>query len=184
MIEDKNIIKVGCFTKTHGVNGELNVLLEIDPAFFGTHDCFLCYEEGIPTPFFIDTFRVKGQQSALIKPLDINSEVEAKSFVGKDLFVDKSLYKMFALENSEDDGEFASDLVGWTIVNDNTNELIGTIADINLDTINALFIVNTPQGDTIMIPIAEDFISAINEDHTQIRMCLPNGLTELNLKNN
>lgn len=181
MILESEFTKAGIFTKTHGVRGELNALLDIDPVFFEDHDCFICMEEGIPTPFFIESFRPKGSSASLIKPENVNSEEEAKLFVGKNIYINKRLYREYVNENADDEGEYASDLIGWTIIDDASHLKVGVISDVNLDTPNPLFIVKASDDESIiMIPIAEEFITAIDEANKAITMSLPEGLLDLN----
>lgn len=183
MIEASELIKAGFFTKTHGIHGELNAFLDVEPEFFESHDCFFCFEEGIPTPFFIDSYRPKGSSSALIKPCYIESETDAKSFMGKELYINKKEYRVFLDENPDSEGEYASDMIGWTIYDAVTNREIGTIEEVNLQTANPLFIVRSNDSDTsVMIPIAEEFIASIEENNKRIIMTLPEGLLDLNAK--
>lgn len=184
MILESELTKAGVFTKTHGVRGELNALLDIDPDYFEDHDCFICMEEGIPTPFFIESFRPKGASASLIKPDSVDSEEEAKLFVGKTIYINKRLYREYMDENPDCEGEYASDLIGWKIVDAADGTEIGTIADVNVETPNPLFIVETGKdnGSTILIPVAEDFITEIDENRRIITMSLPEGLMDLNTK--
>lgn len=181
MIRESDITIAGVFTKTHGVKGELNAILDIDLEYFESHDCILCLEDGIPTPFFIESFRPKGSSASLIKIEDIDSEQEAKRFIGNKIYVDKKAYRQFLDENEDDEGEYASDMIGWSIKDAESGDLIGEISDINLDTANPLFIVTPPDNDNVfMIPIADEFICDIDEGNRVLTMSLPDGLLNLN----
>lgn len=183
MINESELTKAGVFTKTHGVRGELNALLDIDSDFFEENDCFICFDEGIPTPFFIESFRPKGSSASLIKPENVDSEEDAKLFVGKSIYINKRDYREYLDENADCEGEYASDLVGWIIVDSETDKTVGTISDVNLDTANPLFIVETdPESSIILIPIADEFITEVNESEKTLRMSLPDGLIDLNIK--
>lgn len=181
MIKESDLTKAGTFTKTHGVRGELNALLDIDPDYFESHDCFICMEEGIPTPFFVESFRPKGTSASLIKPENVDSEEEAKLFVGKSIYIDKKQYREYLDENPDSEGEYASDLIGWSVIDSASGEKIGTIVDLNLDTANPLFIVEAAaDASRIMIPVAEEFITDMNDEDKTINMSLPEGLLGLN----
>lgn len=183
MIEESELTKAGVFTRTHGVKGELSALLDIDPGFFDGHDCFICMEEGIPTPFFIESFRPKGSHASLIKPCDVDSESDAKLFVGKSIYIDKRAYLVYLDENPDTEGEYASDLVGWNVSEASDGTLIGEIAEVNLDTANPLFIVRRPDGEEVYIPVAEEFITEVDEENRMLSMRLPEGLLDLNIPN-
>lgn len=181
MIKESDLTKAGTFTKTHGVKGELNALLDIDPDYFDDHDCFICLDEGIPTPFFIESYRPKGSAASLIKPENVDSEEDAKLFVGKSIYIDKREYREYLNENPDSEGEYASDLVGWNVVDSDSGNLIGEIVDLNVDTANPLFIVESAaDGSRIMIPVAEEFITDMSEADKTIEMSLPEGLLGLN----
>ena len=84
------------------------------------------------------------------------------------------------LEISDDDatgGWYAESLKGFT-VKDN-DETIGEIVDIDTSTINYLFIVERPDGSTVRIPIADEFIVAVDEKSRVLEMELPEGLLDL-----
>lgn len=180
MIRESELTKAGVFTKTHGVKGELNAVLDIDPDYFETHDSFLCLEEGIPTPFFIESFRPKGTSASLIKPENVDSGDEAKLFVGKSIYISKKEYREYLDENPDIEGEYASDMVGWMIRDAASGDLIGGITDINLDTANQLFIVLSPDGASLMIPVAEEFVRDVDEENHVLTLLLPDGLLDLN----
>ena len=72
--------------------------------------------------------------------------------------------------------------VGYSIVDDSSDSLIGKIDSIDSSTDNLLFIVTTDDGDTVYIPAVDEFISEICDDSKVIRMNLPDGLINLNKK--
>jgi 16S rRNA processing protein RimM len=57
--------------------------------------------------------------------------------------------------------------------------LLGTIEDVNDDTENTLFIIETPTGDSILVPVAMEFISDIDSDKNIVKLDLPEGLSDL-----
>ena len=60
-------------------------------------------------------------------------------------------------EDNPDDGLYAADLVGYTILSE-TGALVGRIIDVDLSTENALFVVERPDMTNIFIPIADELI--------------------------
>ncbi len=87
-----------------------------------------------------------------------------------------------------DDGTFyVTDLVGCTLA-DGANE-IGVVQDLHfpynadgkiLPDAAALFVVQRPNGDEVMIPFANAFIRSIDVAAKRIEMNLPTGLVEMN----
>ena len=181
MITDKEITLAGQFTKTHGIKGELNAALAVDVEFLEEHPMFICEMEGIYVPFFIASIRPKGSQSALIQPEDINSEQEAKLFVGKNIYILKEQLRAWDSENADEDeeGAYADDLIGYT-VQDRDHGLLGEIAGIEDSTANTLLILRTPQDTTLYIPVAEPFILGIDPETRTVTTAIPDGLLHLN----
>lgn len=182
MITREQITEAGVFTKTHGIKGELAATLEVEADFFERYPMFICEMDGIFVPFFIESIRVRGSQGALIKPEDVDSEVQAKLFVGKSIYIRKR--DLLASEadgdvDPEAEGAYADDLVGYSVV-DSEHGLLGVITDIEDSTANLLFILRTPADKTLYIPVAEPFIDSINPETRTVDTSLPDGLVNLN----
>ncbi len=188
MITAKNLTAAGAFTKLHGIKGELHAVLDIDPDYFDSHDCFVCDMEGIFTPFFVESSRAKGSSATLIKVAGVDSDRDAKLFVGKSIFVDKQQYRAWAEEAADgaddaDDaqGGYASDFIGWKVVVEGADpaEPLGEIVDIDDSTANLLFIVQGAENQ-IYIPVAGIEVIAIDHERTTLHVELPEGLIDLN----
>ena len=67
--------------------------------------------------------------------------------------------------------------IGFTAT-DKTLGYIGEIVDIDDSTINTLFVVEK-DGEEILIPAQEEFITDIDHDGQEIRFDLPQGLVSL-----
>lgn len=169
---------IGRIIRTHGVEGEVSVAFDvenIDPLLAGTH-CVMLYDEGLPVPFFISGIRSRGVRSRLLKFEDVDSESEAAVFVGKDVCLPAGLVAEYE-ENDDDnpDGLYAGELIGFSVIDHDTQTEIGTIADIDEQTENALFVVDTSKGE-VLIPIADEYITGVDADSRTITLSLPNGL--------
>ena len=181
MIEDKNLTTVGKFQKTHALKGELNALLDIDPEFFNEGNAMIVDMDGIYVPFFTEGIRLKGSTSSLVKLDGIDSEEEARKFVNQPILVEKAALAPF-LDMEEDEIRGEDELCGYSIIDDVSGNTLGEVERIDSSTSNLLFIVATPDGEDIYIPAVEEFISSIDDDKREIRMQLPIGLIDLNLK--
>lgn len=181
MIEEKDIKIVGKFQKTHALKGELNALLDIDPEYLTDGNAIILDVDGIFVPFYSESVRPKGSQSYLVKLQGIDSEEEAKSFVNKTIYALKEELVPF-LDLDENEIIDEDDLEGFIIIDNNSNTEIGKIINVDSSTENILFIVETPYGNEIFIPAVEDFIKEINEENKFIKVTLPEGLIDLNIK--
>ncbi|MDE6768470.1 MAG: PRC-barrel domain-containing protein, partial [Muribaculaceae bacterium] len=167
MIEQKNITAIGKFQKTHALKGELNAILDIDSSFLSEGNAVIVELDGIFVPFYASGIRPKGNTSYLVKLDGIDSEDEARRFVNKIIYALKSELAPF-LEVEEEDIADEDELIGYEIIDYDSNKVIGEIEDIDSSTSNLLFIVVSPVGDTIYIPAAEEFIMDINDENKKI----------------
>lgn len=179
MIKEDEITSVGKLLKTHALKGELNMLLDIDPGYLEEGNPAVLDIDGIYVPFYAESIRTKGSFSFLVKFEGIDSEIEAKKLVNKNVYALRDRLKEYMLENYDEEYALYDDLVGYTI-EDIDSGIIGKVVDIDTNTENELFIVETTEGNTVYIPLTEDFIEKMDEDNKTITMRLPEGLLDLN----
>ncbi len=179
MIEQKDITPIGKFQKTHALKGELNALLDIEAEYFLEGNALIVEIDGTFVPFYSKSIRSKGQTSFLIKLDGIDTEEEAKPFVNKVIYASKQQLAPF-FELTEEEIINDDELLGYTIVDIDNKEPIGTIIDIDSSTSNLLFIIESPEGKKIFIPAVDDFIKEIDDKKRIILMSLPTGLIDLN----
>lgn len=171
MISDNEIIEIGRLVKPHGINGEIVSVTDLNPASL---KCIVIKIDGINVPFFLDAIRPKGNESFLLTIDGIDSENDAASLCGKNVY---ALKHDIIEDESDEDGFYANDLIGFVIMENGC--LIGEVVDIEDSTENALFITKRANGDIVYIPIADEFITEISVDTKTIEMNLPTGILEL-----
>ncbi len=172
MIRESQLTAIGQFLKPHGINGEISMSLEFDTDL-GAIQCIVLNMDGIFVPFFIESFRDKSSNIKLVTLDGISDETKAMDICGKTVY---ALSTDCQTEYDSDNGLYASDLIGYTILDKAT--IIGKITDIDDSTENALFLVETSNG-IVYIPIADEFIEDIIPESKSIIMDLPQGLLEL-----
>ncbi len=175
MITKDEIIEIGKFQKTHALKGELNALLDVDEDYAADGNPLIVEMDGIFVPFYAESVRPKGSESCLVKLKDVDSQELAQQFVNKNIYALRS-----ELVNYYDvpEDEIVADFVGFKIVDRHIGE-VGTVADIDDTTANVLFVVNRPDGSTVLIPVADEFIESIDTDAKLIHTSLPDGLIEM-----
>lgn len=173
MIKPEEVIRIGKILKPHGVKGELVMLCEND--CFDRSDCeYLIGDmDGILVPFFIDSYRFKGNTSVLIKFDDIDTVEQAERMTGVTIYFPKALV-------GEEESECPPEefLTGYTISDINSGT-IGTVERIENSTMNILLIVKRGESE-VLLPFHEEFIRDIDEENHYITMELPEGLVQLN----
>lgn len=180
MIRPEDVAPVGKFQRTHALKGELNALFDVLPEEFDETDTPLILSvDGILVPFYIDTMRPKGSASWLVKLEGVDSEESARQFVNQTIYL---LREDLPELSADSNGAPAELLVGYA-VEDSSAGRIGTIRRLDLDTPNPLFYVDSAtDGETILIPIADEFIKEIDHEGRRILMELPAGLIDINRK--
>ena len=178
MITEQQLIEVGYIAKLHGLKGEMQARIT-DSVIDDVEHCpyLVCEIDGIYVPFFLDSFRFRSTESALLKFEDIDSAEKAEPFCGLKLYFDRKCFSPEEQKQYEQKAEDDLGFIGYKII-DKTLGPIGEITDINDLTENVLFIVNH-DGDEIMIPAADDLILAIDDENASILMDLPEGLVNI-----
>ncbi len=178
MILREDIIEIGIYNKTHGINGEINASFEYDIDDIKNIECFISNINGIFVPFFAETIRAKSKDSVLLKIEGLDNENSVKMLVNSKIYALKSVFK-HSQEITEDTEELPLDFfIGFTIYEENDNKLIGEIIDVDYSTENLLFIVKH-QNEQIFIPATDDFIIDIDIENKSLLMNLPIGILDI-----
>lgn len=175
MISENDIFKIGKLIKPHGIKGEIAFAFEND--IFDKADCpyLICLLDGIYVPFFIEEYRFKGKETALMKFEGLNSEEEVRRLNNAEVYFPRSYF-----DESEEETEYSWNyFIGFSVTDIHKGN-IGVIEGIDDSTINILFVVNGEYGE-ILIPASEDFITEINAQEKSIQMNLPKGLLDVSL---
>jgi 16S rRNA processing protein RimM len=172
MIKRDELIKIGQFNKPHGIHGELSMTFTDDVFDRVDAPYFVCEMEGIFVPFFIDEYRFRSEDGALVKLDHISSEEQAKIFTNKEVFFPK---KLVPEDEEQDTG--SDYYIGFTIVDKNLGE-IGKIKEIDDSTANILFVVKYKREE-ILIPASDEYVCEIDDVEKIILMDIPEGLIDL-----
>lgn len=166
MIKDEEVYKIGRVGKTHGIHGEVQV--QIDDDVFDRVDAeyLILRIDGILVPFFMDEYRFKNDDIALVKFSDINSNEQARRLTGCEVFFQR------AIADAEEHDMTYAELVGYSVVNSADNTVLGEIEYVDDATDNILFELT----DGTLIPAAEELIAEIDSENRRIAMIIPEGL--------
>lgn len=171
MLRQENVFKIGRIGKPHGVKGEV-VFLFTDDVFDRVDADYLIVErEGLLVPFYIEEYRFRSDESALLKLEGIDTQEQARELTNSDVFFERS-------KADEDQAPSTAEIIGYTMTDHDTGDAIGTITGIDDSTANTLLEVSR-NGGTCLVPVAEEFIRAIDRKKKTIRVTLPEGLLEI-----
>lgn len=169
MIKKDEVYKIGRLGKSHGVRGEVSFLFDDDVFDRVDADYLILDIDGILVPFFIEEYRFRSDTTALMKFEGIDTQERARELTGCDVYFPRDLAV------SDDDTISWSAIVGFDIIDANTNRSIGRIASVDDSTLNILFCLE----DGHLIPASEDLITQIDQQARTITMHLPAGLLDL-----
>lgn len=173
MIRPDSLTEVGRLFKPHGVKGEISAELDegLEP---GDLRCIILDIEGIMVPFFLKSYRRRGN-GWLLTIDGVENEVEAAIYARHDIYaLTDELPADF-----QDSGEGVNlyDLEGYTLVSDGNT--IGIITDIDDSTANILLTVSH-DGREIMVPFAMELVEDLDPENEIIEMAVPHGIIDLN----
>lgn len=176
MIKEEELTQAGRFNKPHGIKGELSVSLNVDVDLEEVK-CVVIQVDGIFVPFFIESVRPKTSETYLVMLDGIDSEEKARKMTNQPFWLLKTDVPDEEIDFEE--GFYASDLIGFTI-NDETLGELGEITDVNDVTQNILFIVKSPSGKEILLPVADEFILEVDPDTKTVSTSYPTDILQLN----
>ena len=184
-----NLQQIAQVLKSNGTDGELVMgFREIAPEDISLNEPVFIVFDGLPVPFFIESFSKRGNSKALVRLTDICSMEDAEELAGKVVYVEEESLPEMTLE---DDGYAA--LIGWLLLtpeipdqvgNDEEASLpattgnlyeVGEITDFIDIPNNPCIEVDTKNG-AVMIPLHEDLILSVDPENLEIVMQIPAGL--------
>lgn len=172
-----DLLRIARVLKSYGTEGEILVGFRgADPEDLNSKEPVFIYFDGLPVPFFIESFKEKGSGKALIRLTGVKNLTDAEEISGAEIFARRSSLK----GSTEDDEELsAEDLIGWSLL-DKDGLLIGEIIDFEPIPGNPCLYVES-NGTSVMVPLHEDLILDIDEEDRKISIDLPEGLIENDL---
>lgn len=185
MIRPEEVFPIGRLTRTHGVQGEMELQFTDDAFDRGSAPYVVLLLDGIFVPFFIEEYRFKNREAALLRFEEIHDEAQARRLVGVEVFYPYSAVEDAPLEEIRSLKAF----VGYTIllpdVEESSDEALatrelGTVTHVAETASNAVFTVEG-EGDSVLIPFHSDFLIDMNPRERYLVLQLPEGILDLNL---
>ena len=173
--------------KSNGTDGELVLgFRDIAPEDINLQEPVFIIFDGLPVPFYIESFTKRGNTKALVRLTDISSMEDVEEIAGKAVYIEDDQIAELSLE---EDG-FAA-LVGWMVltpqipdqVGDDDMEITDDMSLMEVGEITEFYdIPNNPcievetENGAVMIPLHEDLILSIDPEYQEIIMQIPAGL--------
>ena len=172
--------------KSNGTDGELVMgFREIAPEDINLKEPVFIIFDGLPVPFYIESFSKRGNTKALVRLTGICSMEDVDEITGKAVYIEEGQLPEMSLE---EDG-FAA-LVGWMLLTPEIPDQVGDDEGVGDDMIlmevgeitdfmdipkNPCIEVETENG-AVIIPLHEDLILSVDPEYQEIIMQIPAGL--------
>ncbi len=163
----KNYVEIGKITSTVGLRGEVKVY-----SYTQSLDRFNKIDEVYIDDILYGIDRVAFVKSGVKVKLTGVDDVEfAKTFIGKELFIDK--LKLEELPNGE---FYIRDLIGFDVFSD-SGEKLGVLKNIRQDTSQDLYVIDDGQKE-FYIPGVKEFLKEISLEESKVVVKLIEGLID------
>jgi 16S rRNA processing protein RimM len=169
--------ELGIIIKKVGSDGRILLNLDVDDPkqYLKTESLFLDFQDNV-IPFSVKSFKLVSPTTAHLKLQDVDTEEQATLLIGSQV-----LLPLTALPKLTGNKFYFHEVIGWNIMHNESNLLIGQITDVLDNGPNQLFKCIASQQ-LILIPIVDEWIVLIDRENQTIRMNLPEGLVEVNFK--
>ena len=153
--------------KSNGRDGELLLgFVGIAPEDIDTQEPVFIEFDGLPVPFYFESFTPRGNTRALVRLTGVHSLTDADELAGAAVYAEDDLY--------EDEEE---DLTGWTVL-DADGKKVGTVSAHEDIPGNPCIWVETGHGE-VLVPLHEELVLDVDETAQALRMEIPEGLLNL-----
>ncbi|MEQ9305842.1 MAG: ribosome maturation factor RimM [Marinoscillum sp.] len=165
--------QLGNVVKTHGLKGEIVISLDVDhPESYQEMESVLVDVNGKLVPFFIESLHMQGDR-AITALEDIESIDEAKTLVGKDLYLPLKF-----LPKLPEGQYYYHELIGFDFYDQ--DKYLGKVKEVYEMPTNHLLNVDY-NGTEVLVPAEDAILNSVNLAEQKIIATLPEGLLEVYL---
>lgn len=171
MIKKEEVFKIGIINKPHGVKGEVSFTFTND-IFDRVEDCdyLVLLLDGILVPFFIEEYRFRSDNVALVKFEGIDSTEKARTLTNVEVY-----YPVKFMDDQEEISSW-NYFIGFR-VEDIHHGCLGTVVDVDDATMNVLFVIENGDEE-VLLPAHEEFILDIDRKKKILKVDIPDGLLD------
>jgi len=168
--------QLGYVTKTHGLKGEIQILLDVDiPEQYKNLESMFVLRNNTLVPFFLEHIHIQANK-ALVKIDEVDTIEEAKSFVSSEVYLPLSF-----LPALDDDQFYFHEIIGYELFDD--EKLIGKIKNIyNLSPQDLIEV--DYNGVEVLVPLNDHIIIKVDKKQSKVYAELPAGLLDIYLNDN
>jgi len=158
------MLRIAQVLKSNGTQGELLIsFFDVAPEDIDLQEPVFIEFDGLPVPFYFESFVQKGSNRALVHLTGVRSLKDADELSGQTIYAD-----YFEEESGED-------LTGWT-VHTPEGEFVGTVSDYEDIPGNTCLWVRRPDGTEVLLPFHEDLVVSLDAATSRLTLHIPDGL--------
>ncbi len=162
------MLRVAQVLKSNGTDGELLLsFFDVAPEDMDLQEPVFIAFDGLPVPFYFESFTPKGTNRALVRLTGVRSLKDADELAGQAVYAD------YFEEEAEED------LVGWKVCNAD-GQAVGTVVEYEDIPGNPCLWVESPDGEQVLIPFHENLIVSIDQKTGTLTLNIPDGILNLN----
>lgn len=171
----KDSIYIGQIAKLHGYKGGVSLFLDVThPEEYIDTETFFVDVEGILTPFFIESFKLKNKGFAAVKFQGVDTEQNARSLMKKKVYLPET-----ELKELDQSSFYDHEVIGYSI-EDIVKGPIGKVTGVADLKLNPLLIIDFNDKE-ILLPLFDGLIVHVDRESKQLKVNAPEGLIDLYL---
>ncbi len=166
--------QLGYVSKTHGLQGEVNVYLDVDfPEDYEEMESVFLQLLGSGTliPFFIEHLRLQ-KENAIVKFEDVDSIEQAETLIKAQLFL-----PLDQLPPLEENQYYFHEIIGFRVEDEQEGQL-GTVKDVYEAGGQELIAMDYHEQE-ILIPLNDEVVLKVDKAQQVIHTRLPQGLLDI-----
>jgi len=171
----KDSIYIGQIAKLHGYKGGVSLFLDVShPDEYKDIESFFVELDGLLTPFFVESFKLKNKGFAAVKFQGVDSEQEARALLKKKVFIPET-----ELKELDDSNFYDHEIIGYE-VEDEVKGSIGKVTAIADLKLNPLLIIDFNDKE-VLLPLFDGLIVHVDRNLKMLKVKAPDGLIDLYL---
>ncbi len=163
----RQYLEAGQIVGTHGVRGEVRLQPWCDSPEVLTPIKTLYFDEGARP---VKAASRPHKNIALVKLQGVDTVEAAAALRGQVLYLNRRDVKL------EKGRYFICDLIGLSVVDDQTGQEYGTCTDVSATGANDVYHLRTPEGKEVLLPAIPDVVRKVDIDGGEIRIFAMAGL--------
>ena len=161
------MLRIAKVLKSNGTEGGLVMsFLDIAPEDIDLQEPVFIEFDGLPVPFYFESFTPKGTGRALVQLTGVRNLRDADELAGADVYAD------YFEEDEEED------FTGWT-VQDPEGRPVGEVSAHEDIPGNPCLWVKKADGKEVLLPLHEDLVLDVDERQRILKLTIPEGILDL-----